>query len=476
MSTTLEQSQYGFDRDSRRAWQRRPLTSLQDQSYQYDALSQVNAAARGSLNLNATAISGIPSLEESWNYDPTGNWRGYHAAANGSSTLDQQRVHDRGNRLTQIEDNPHNLILDRSGRMRQTAPDAAGDWDGKLELTWDAWSRITGVKNNGEVAGEYTYDGLFRRITREVDEETLHSYYNNQWRPVEERKDAETTASLSYLWGARHRDDLVRRDRAVGGTTLNETRYILMDYFNPAAITDESGEVTERYAFSAFGVRTILNPDYTVKTDGSECGMEFGFQGQFLEVESGLMNYGYRYYSPHLGRWTCKDPIAEKGGMNLYKMSDNTPLNLVDWLGLDPVKCEDSAIEAEQKRMGEMYRGQAIEDDLEYGGMICCRCGVVSSTVAVLESQNGQSNVAPHIAAPCPEGKSSVGWWHTHGGPRKKGPGKREDREPTVPWDPDVDQDDLDRLDSVSDFDKGYSESMGMSGSLTNPSGEFKRF
>ncbi len=341
--STLEQIQYGFDRDSRRTWQKRPLTDTQDQQYNYDALSQVNAAARGSLNLNFTAISGVPASAQSWDYDPTGNWRGYHVAANGTTSLDQQRVHDRGNRLTQIEDNPHNMILDRVGRMRQMAPDAEGDWDGKLEITWDAWSRITSVKNNGEVVGEYAYDGTHRRTSREVDGETLHSYYNDAWRPVEERKNSETTASMSYLWGSRHRDDLVRRDRATGGTTLNETRYVLMDYFNPAAITDASGVVKERYAFSAFGVRTILNPDFTTRSS-SECGMEFAFQGQFLDGESGLMNYGYRYYSPQLGRWTCKDPIGIKGGINIYQITDNCPTNKVDHLGLAsyPIKIVDN--------------------------------------------------------------------------------------------------------------------------------------
>jgi RHS repeat-associated protein len=333
MPTTLEQIQYGFDRNSRRTWQKRPLTDTQDQQYGYDALSQVSAATRGSLNLNKTAICGRPASAEIWDYDPTGNWRSYHTAAAGTSTLDQHRVHDRGNRLTQIEDNPHNMILDRVGRMRQMVPDAEGDWDGKLELTWDGWSRITSVKNNGEVVGEYAYDGTHRRVTREVDGETLHSYYNDAWRPVEERKDAETTAASSYLWGARHRDDLVRRDRAVGGTTLNETRYVLMDYFNPAAITDECGVVKERYAFSAFGVRTILNPDFTTRS-ASECAMEFAFQGQFLDIESGLMNYGFRYYTPYLGRWTCKDPIKERGGINLYEIAANAPINGVDYLGL----------------------------------------------------------------------------------------------------------------------------------------------
>ncbi len=330
--SVIERSGYGFDANSRRIWQTRPQTDTQDQQYDYDALSQVSASARGCLSAQGTAICGIPAMQEKWDYDPTGNWRGYHQEANGASTLDQARVHDRGNRLTQIEDNPNSMILDRVGRMRQMSPDAEGDWDGNLDITWDGWSRITDVVSSSGSSGSYRYDGLHRRIKRETGGVVWHSYYNDQWRPLEERKDSETTAAMSYLWGARHRDDLVRRDRAVGGTTLNETRYILMDYFNPAAITDEEGAVTERYAFSAFGVRTILNSDYTTRIS-SECAMEFGFQGQFLDVESGLMNYGYRYYSPYLGRWTCKDPIEEEGGMNIYVFASNNPSNSVDWLG-----------------------------------------------------------------------------------------------------------------------------------------------
>ncbi len=339
MLTTLEHIQYGFDRDSRRTWTSRTLTTNEDDHYSYDALSQVTVAARGNLNLNLTAISGRPASEQSWDYDPTANWRGFDAAENGNPILDQHRVHDRGNRLTQIEDSPTAMVLDRVGRMRQAAPDAGGDWNGKLELTWDAWSRVTSVKNNGAMVGEYQYDGLTRRTTREVSGVTWHSYYSDAWRPLEERKNRETTAAISYLWGARHRDDLVRRDRAVGGIALNETRYVLMDYFSAAAIADEDGEVKERYAYSAFGVRKIMSPEFTPRST-SESAFEFGFQGQFLDVESGLYNYGYRSYSPYLGRWMCKDPIGERGGMNSYAMVTNRTVNLVDLLGLVGEKCE----------------------------------------------------------------------------------------------------------------------------------------
>jgi RHS repeat-associated protein len=37
------------------------------------------------------------------------------------------------------------------------------------------------------------------------------------------------------------------------------------------------------------------------------------------------MFYGYRYYDPSTGRWPSRDPIGEKGGVNLYGMVGNKP-------------------------------------------------------------------------------------------------------------------------------------------------------
>ena len=346
MPTVLDRLQYGFDRDGLRTWRRCTLTTSEDNFYGYDGLGQVVTSARGNLNLDQTAIAAVPAGNEAWDYDPIGNWKGYTVEANGAATLDQSRVHDKGNRLTQCLNGAQPpssdpaFLLDRTGRMTQMSPDASGDWSQSLKLKWDAWSRITEVRHASDdvVLGTYAYDGMTRRTKRVVGAATVHSYYSDAWRPLEERKDGATTASAQYLWGARHRDDLVRRDRdAAGGGTLNETRYVLMDYFSPASITDGAGAVKERYAFSAFGVRRILAPDFSAR-ETSECDFEFGFQGQIHDGESGLCDYGYRYYSPELGRWTAKDPIGEFGGVNLYGMVGNDVVNGVDYLGLDPMR------------------------------------------------------------------------------------------------------------------------------------------
>ncbi len=340
--TPLVHLQYGFDANSRRTWRDDLVAASaaqQDRHYRYDTLSQVVAEDRGDINVNRTAIAGIPASGSRWDYDETGNWKGYQQLVNGAATLDQPRTHDRGNRLLEIGAGAGPTRVDRAGRMLELPP-VEGAWDETFELVWDAWSRIVEVKQGESTVGKYAYDGLTRRISRETGSDLISTYYSDIWRPLEDRvTDAGSpgtpTLHAHYLWGARHRDDLVRRDRATGTPgTFDETRYVLMDYFSPAAITDEEGEVTERYAFSAFGLRSILSPDYSTLRPTSESAFEFAFQGQFEDSETGWLNYGYRYYIPALGRWPSKDPIGEEGGQNLYAMVWNNPVNNTDQLGL----------------------------------------------------------------------------------------------------------------------------------------------
>ncbi len=60
----------------------------------------------------------------------------------------------------------------------------------------------------------------------------------------------------------------------------------------------------------------------------------FTFSTKYEDAESGLLYYGYRYYAPEIGRWLSRDPIEEEGGINLYGMVDNDPVNHWDVLGL----------------------------------------------------------------------------------------------------------------------------------------------
>jgi RHS repeat-associated protein len=139
-----------------------------------------------------------------------------------------------------------------------------------------------------------------------------------------------------YVWGARpgHRDELILRDRdSDGDGSLDERLYCLMDYFNPVAVVDIEGEVKERYAWSAFGLRSVMAPGWSPRAE-SHFAWSFAFHGQFLDNETGYYDYGYRYYSPQLGRWTSSDPIGERGGRNVYALSSDDAVNRHDRFGL----------------------------------------------------------------------------------------------------------------------------------------------
>ncbi|MCP4398420.1 MAG: RHS repeat-associated core domain-containing protein, partial [bacterium] len=60
----------------------------------------------------------------------------------------------------------------------------------------------------------------------------------------------------------------------------------------------------------------------------------FRFSTKYFDAETGLYYYGYRYYSPELGRWIHRDPIEESGGQNLYGFAGNDPIGGIDVVGL----------------------------------------------------------------------------------------------------------------------------------------------
>ncbi len=55
--------------------------------------------------------------------------------------------------------------------------------------------------------------------------------------------------------------------------------------------------------------------------------------------------YGYRYYDPKTGRWPSRDPIGERGGVNLYGFVGNDGVGKWDVLGRSPFDhCDKEAL------------------------------------------------------------------------------------------------------------------------------------
>jgi RHS repeat-associated protein len=62
--------------------------------------------------------------------------------------------------------------------------------------------------------------------------------------------------------------------------------------------------------------------------------MDYSLQASFRPAKPRRLYYGFRYYSPELGRWINRDPIGERGGINIYSFVENETVSDWDYLGL----------------------------------------------------------------------------------------------------------------------------------------------
>jgi RHS repeat-associated protein len=90
---------------------------------------------------------------------------------------------------------------------------------------------------------------------------------------------------------------------------------------------DTNGVVVAHREFDPFG-NTIIASGPKIND------FRFWFSSKYLDQETGLYYYGYRYLSTELGRWPSRDPIGIHGGPNLYAYVHNAPIGWIDGLGL----------------------------------------------------------------------------------------------------------------------------------------------
>jgi RHS repeat-associated protein len=322
----LERVQYGFDRASNRVWRKNVVaTTGQDEFYRYDGLYQLTELKRGTLDTGKTGISGTPSWEEDFAFDPTGNWNNYVNKVNGTTNLDQNRTHTPVNEIGTIDGSDALAGFDAAGNMTK-APQVE-DWGSANTLIYDAWNRLVEVKEGSATIGEYAYDGQHRRTTKVAGTTTRHYYYTPIWQIVEERTGTSTSAERQFVWGQRYLDDLILRDRG------SERLYSLQDVFSCTAVTDSDGAVQERYGYDAFGLSRVMTPSFAIRASSSY-DWETRYDNYRYDSESEFYQVRFRYLHPTLGRWMSRDPIGYKAGVNFYAYCLNTSINLIDILGL----------------------------------------------------------------------------------------------------------------------------------------------
>jgi RHS repeat-associated protein len=352
-ATNVVEIQHGYDRVGNRLWRNDAVALAAgqklDELYGYDGLNQLVSLNRGQLDDTRTAlVTDTKTFAESWSLDMTGNWSAYQEDTNGDGTwnLSQTRTHDAANEITAISttvgDSWISPTHDRNGNMIAIPSPLSPVTS--FACVYDAWNRLVRVTNSSTTVAEYQYDGRNYRVVKAVYvdgmlSEVRHSYYNSGWQELEERvvtslaTDPWAQSPVSqYVWGLRYIDELVLRDRDTSATldgVLEERLYAIQDAnWNVVALADMTGEIVERYSYSAYGEASVLTGNCSPVSESSYEWHHLFTSRQF-ESETALGHYRARYYRADCGRFLGRDALDAS-----YNYTEGRPTDMVDPLGL----------------------------------------------------------------------------------------------------------------------------------------------
>ncbi|PWU11412.1 MAG: hypothetical protein C5B50_23385 [Verrucomicrobia bacterium] len=240
--------------------------------------------------------------------------------------------------------------------LPQTPETFSFDADGNMLVNglwtnaWDAENRLIGTASPASVPDaakrklDFTYDWQGRRTQKIV------STWAGGWAPQSTNRfvydgwnligilDNTNGLLYSFTWGL----DLSGSEQGAGGvggllsmtvhagTNAGTYFYVFDGNGNVMGLVNSTNGVgTAQYEYGPFGeVLRATGPLAQVNP--------FLFSTKFCDWETGLYDYGYRYYVPITGGCLSRDRIEELGSYNLYGFAGNDLVNRADTLGLAP--------------------------------------------------------------------------------------------------------------------------------------------
>lgn len=335
--------------------------------YGYNDRSELTSSNRYLGTDTADTSNPVQEENRSYIYDSIGNREsatGWDAQAAVQTQIDYDP--NPLNQYTKIttdngQPSTDNLTYDDDGNL--TSAVLAGS---ARSLTYNAENRLIAVEPEtpaeGDTKVECVYDYMGRRIQKKVytyqsDSWLLTSdslFLYDGWNLVKELTNENSQLETRYyLWGL----DLSGSLQGAGGiggllSSIQDHGSSIQYYCYDGngnvgqLISAADGSIAGHYEYDPYG-NAIL-------ADGTEAeNNSFRFSTKYFDAETRLLYYEYRYYSPKLGRWLNREPIEERGEINLYAFVVNNPPDYFDPDGLT------------QKSFVEIYADFHVDPDFE---------------------------------------------------------------------------------------------------------------
>jgi RHS repeat-associated protein len=260
-------------------------------------------------------------LTQSWNLTAVGDWS---SVTTSSST--QTRTHGPTHEL--LTGGGSNVSTDTKGNIT-LIPSSLRPTDSGLSSVWDFDNRLVSA-TTGSTTVTHQYDALGRRVSHTIGSTTTIFVQAGQ-QTIADYTAGATPASSTYRYVyASYIDEPVMRWQTSNSTPVY---YHRNQQYSVTALTDSTGAVLERYAYSAYGVPTIANASGTVLTSSAH-NNRYLYTGREWDNDIQQYHYRARMYDASLGRFCSRDPIGYEGGPSVYLYVLGRVLDFVDPSGL----------------------------------------------------------------------------------------------------------------------------------------------
>jgi RHS repeat-associated protein len=312
-----------------------PQPDTLDRVCRYDALSRLVYATGRECNVpispqwddapRCADLTSARNYAEEYRYDAVGNLDSLEHGSNGGALTRAFALAPGTNRLASVT---------VGGQQFAYTYDACGNLVGETEsrhLEWDHADRLQTFRVQSgagppSVYAQYFYDGAGQRVKKlvrrgaSVVETTVYVGAGFEHR----RERVATSVSESstvHIFDGSQRIAEARRGPALPGDATPSIKFHLGDHLGSSnVVVEAAGTIIGREEYTPYGETSL----------GGFARKRYRFNGNERDGESGLYDFGARYFAPWIARWTSCDPAGIVDGANPYVYARDSPIRLRD--------------------------------------------------------------------------------------------------------------------------------------------------